>query len=376
MYRIRHEAHHRTGDKWCIYAMYDWAHGESDSIEAITHSICTLEFEHHRPLYDWFLEKLGILHPQQIEFARLNLTYTLMSKRKLLKLIEEGVVDGWNDPRLPTIVGMRRRGYTPAAIRSFCEEIGVAKMNSVHQIELLEHHLREDLNKHALRVMGVLDPVKVIIDNYPEGQVEDMDAVNNPEDESAGTRTVPFSGELWIERDDFMEDPPKKFFRLAPGREVRLRYAYFVTCVGIDKGENGEVTQIHCTYDPVTRGGSSPDGRKVKGTIHWVSAQHAIQSEVRLYDKLFTTEDAEDVVEGGDFHDNLNPESLVKLSGCMLEPGLQDAKPGTNYQFERKGYFVLDSVDSKPDRLVFNRTVGLRDSWARIQKQAKGAQKT
>jgi glutaminyl-tRNA synthetase len=374
MYRIRHQAHHRTGDKWCIYPMYDWTHGESDSIETITHSICTLEFEHHRPLYDWFLDKLGIYHPQQIEFARLNLTYTLMSKRKLLKLIEEGVVDGWDDPRLPTIVGMRRRGYRPAAIRSFCEEIGVAKMNSVHQIELLEHHLREDLNKHALRVMGVLQPLKVVIDNYPEDNVEEMDAVNNPEDATAGSRKVPFSRELWIERADFMEDPPKKFFRLAPGREVRLRYAYFVTCVGVDKDESGEITQIHCTYDPETRGGSSPDGRKVKGTIHWVSAQHAIGSEVRVYDKLFTTENPEDVPEGGDFHDNLNPESLVKLAGCMLEPGLQDAKPGTNYQFERKGYFVVDSVDSKPGSLVFNQTVGLRDSWAKIQKQA-GAQK-
>jgi glutaminyl-tRNA synthetase len=370
MYRIRHESHHRTGDKWCIYPMYDWAHGESDSIEGITHSICTLEFEHHRPLYDWFLDKLGVYHPQQIEFARLNLTYTLMSKRKLLKLIEEGVVAGWDDPRLPTIVGMRRRGYTPAAIRSFCDEVGVAKMNSVHQIELLEHHLREDLNKHALRVMAVLNPLKVILDNYPAGQTEDMDAVNNPEDEGAGMRKVPFSGELWIERDDFMEDPPKKFFRLAPGREVRLRYGYFVTCVGVDKdADSGEITAIHCTYDPETRGGSSPDGRKVKGTIHWVSAQHAVPAEVRLYDKLFATEDPEDVPEGSDFHANLNPESLVTLTGCMLEPGLRDAQADINYQFERKGYFVVDRADSKPDALVFNRTVGLRDSWAKMQKR-------
>ncbi len=361
MYRIRHAHHHRTGAKWCIYPMYDWAHGQSDSIEGITHSICTLEFEHHRPLYDWFLDKLGIYHPQQIEFARLNLTYTLMSKRKLLKLIQDGVVSGWDDPRLPTLVGMRRRGYTPAAIRSFCHEIGVAKMNSVHQIELLEHHLREDLNRRALRVMGVLDPLKVILDNYPEGQIEEMEAINNPEDPTAGTRKVPFGKELWIEKEDFMEDPPRKYFRLSPGQEVRLRYAYLVTCVGVDRDSTGRITAIHCTYDPTTRGGSAPDGRKVKGTIHWVSARHALPAEVRLYDKLFTTEDAKD--------DSLNPESLVTLRGCIVEPGLKDADPDTSYQFERKGYFVVDRVDSRPDALVFNRTVGLRDSWAKLQKQ-------
>ncbi len=368
MYRVLHAAHHRTGDAWCIYPMYDFTHGQSDSIERITHSICTLEFENHRPLYDWFLDELEIYHPRQIEFARLNLTYTVMSKRKLLRLVEEGLVDGWDDPRIPTICGLRRRGYTPEAIRSFCEKISVAKFNSTVDIGLLEHCLREDLNKRANRVMGVLRPLKVVIENYPEDQVDELDAVNNPEDESAGTRKVPFCRELYIERDDFMEDPPKKFFRLGPGREVRFRYAYFVTCTEAIKDEKtGEVVELRCTYDPATRGGSSPDGRKVKGTIHWVSARHAVKAEVRLYDHLFKTESPEEAEEGADFTQNLNPDSLETLSDCLVEPSLAGAEPPCRVQFERLGYFCVDR-DSSPERLVFNRTVSLRDTWAKVKK--------
>jgi len=369
MYRILHAVHHRTGDKWCIYAMYDWAHGLEDSIEGITHSICTLEFEDHRPLYDWFLDQLGAYHPQQIEFARLNLSYTVMSKRKLLQLVEEGHVNGWDDPRVPTIAGLRRRGYTPEAIRDFCDRVGVAKTDSVVDIALLEHCIREDLNRRAPRVMAVLNPIRLVIDNYPEGQVEDMDAVNNPEDPDMGTRKVPFSRVLYIERDDFREDPPGKFYRLAPGREVRLRYAYLVTCVDVKKDERtGEVIELHCTYDPQTRGGTPPDGRKVKGTIHWVSAQHALRAEVRLYDRLFTVENPLDVVEGEGFLGVLNPDSLQVVSG-YVEPSLASATRGSRYQFERLGYFCADSEDSSPDHLVFNRTISLRDSWAKIEKQ-------
>ena len=371
MYRILHAVHHRTGDTWCIYPTYDWAHGLEDSIEGITHSICTLEFENHRPLYDWFLDALGIHHPQQIEFARLNLTHTIMSKRKLLELVEEGHVTGWDDPRMPTICGLRRRGYTPESIRNLCRRIGVAKSEGTVDTALLEHCLREDLNKRALRVMGVLRPLRVIIDNYPEGRVEELEAVNNPEDSSAGTRKVPFSRVLYIERDDFMEDPPRKFFRLAPGREVRLRYAYYITCVDVVKDENtGEVVELHCTYDPATRGGDSPDGRKVKATLHWVSAAHAPAAEVRLYDHLFADEDPTDVAEGADWKDNLNPNSLQVLSGCRVEPGLADAAPGSRCQFERQGYFCVDP-DSSREKLVFNRTVTLKDTWAKIQKKAK-----
>ena len=368
MYRVLHAAHHRTGDKWCIYPMYDFTHGQSDSIEQITHSICTLEFENHRPLYNWFLDQLEIYHPRQIEFARLNLSYTVMSKRKLLRLVEEGLVVGWDDPRLPTICGLRRRGYTPEAIRNFCERIGVAKFNGTVDIALLEHCLREDLNKRANRVMGVLRPLKVVIENYPQDQVDELEAVNNPEDESAGTRKVPFCRELYIERDDFMEDPPKKFFRLAPGREVRFRYAYYVTCTDVIKDEKtGEVTELRCTYDPATRGGSSPDGRKVKSTIHWVSARHAVQAEVRLYDHLFKTEFPEEVEEGADFTDNLDPNSLQTLTDCLVEPSLAGAEPPCRVQFERLGYFCVDR-DSSPEKLVFNRTVSLRDTWAKVQK--------
>jgi glutaminyl-tRNA synthetase len=371
MYRILHEAHHRTGDQWCIYPMYDFAHGQSDSIEKITHSLCTLEFQDHRPLYDWFVEELDIYHPQQIEFARLNLSYTVLSKRKLLRLVNEKYVRGWDDPRMPTISGLRRRGYTPEAIRDFCDRIGVAKSDSIVDMALLEHCIRQDLNQRSQRVMGILNPLRVVIDNYPEGLVEEMEAINNPEDGSMGTRKVPFSKVLYIERDDFMEEPPKKFFRLAPGREVRLRYAYFVTCVGVVKDEKtGEVTELHCTYDPATKGGDAPDGRKVKGTLHWVSAAHALPAEVRLYDRLFLNENPDDTVGGADFTSNLNPNSLEVLKNCYVEPSLAGSKPGSRYQFERLGYFCVDP-DSGPDSLVFNRTVALRDSWAKIEAAMK-----
>ncbi len=369
MYRILHAEHHRTGSRWCIYPMYDWAHGLEDSIEGITHSICTLEFEAHRPLYDWFLDELGVYHPQQIEFARLNLTYTVMSKRKLLQLVEQGHVSGWDDPRMPTVSGLRRRGYTPESIRNFCERIGVAKTDSTIDIALLEHCIREDLNKRAPRVMAVLRPLRVVIDNYPEDQTEEVDAVNNPEDPDMGTRKVPFSRVLYIERDDFREDPPPKFFRLAPGREVRLRYAYFITCVGVVKDEHtGEVVELRCTYDPASRGGNSPDGRKVKGTIHWVSTAHALEVEVRLYDRLFTAEDPGEVRDGAGFESVLNPDSQEIVTG-YIEPSLAGAAPGSRYQFERLGYFCVDSKDSSAERMVFNRTVTLRDSWAKIEKK-------
>jgi len=371
MYRIVHAAHHRTGEKWCIYPMYDWAHGLEDSVEEITHSICTLEFENHRPLYDWFLDELGAYHPQQIEFARLNLTYTVMSKRKLLKLVQDGLVSGWDDPRMPTLSGLRRRGFSPAAIRNFCKLIGVNKFNSTVDMALLEHCLREDLNKTSPRVMAVLKPLKVVIDNYPEGQTEALEAINNPEDPSAGTRKVPFSRELYIERDDFMEDPPRKFFRLAPGREVRLRYAYFVTYTDVVKDENGEIVELHCTYDPATRGGDAPDGRRVKATLHWVSAQHAVGAEVRLYDNLFTKENPDDVEEGQDFTANLNPNSLEVRTDCFVEPSLSESEPLDRFQFERLGYFCVDR-NSTAEKPVFNRTVGLRDTWAKIQKARKG----
>ena len=367
MYRILRADHHRTGDKWCIYPTYDWAHGLEDYIEGIPHSICTLEFENHRPLYDWFLDQLNVHHPRQIEFARLNLTYTVMSKRKLLQLVQEGCVSGWDDPRMPTICGLRRRGYSPQAIRNFCRRIGVNKFNSTVDIALLEHCVREDLNKTSLRVMGVLRPLKVVIDNYPEGQVEEMEAVNNPEDASAGTRKVPFSRQLYIEREDFMESPPKKFFRLVPGREIRLRYAYFITCTDVVKDKSGEVVELHCTYDPATRGGDSPDGRKVKATLHWVSADHSLPAEVRLYDHLFTNQNPDDVPEGADFKSNLNPNSLQTLTNCRVEPFLAEAKPGSRYQFERLGYFCVDP-DGSEGKLIFNRTVTLRDPWAKIQK--------
>jgi glutaminyl-tRNA synthetase len=366
IYRIRRAEHHRTGDAWCIYPMYDFTHGLCDSIEGITHSICTLEFEDHRPLYDWFLDALGVYHPQQIEFARLNINYTVLSKRKLLMLVDRGYVRGWDDPRMPTISGLRRRGYTPEAIRDFAERIGVAKTNSVVDIALLEHCLREDLNKRAPRVMAVLRPLKVVLLNYREGQVEQLEAVNNPEDATAGTRQVPFGRELYIEQDDFREDPPKQFFRLAPGREVRLRYAYFIKCVDVIKDPHtGEVVELHCTYDPATRGGDAPDGRKVKATLHWVSAAHAHPAEVRLYDSLFTCPDPNDVPEGQDFTANINPNSLEVLPACWVEPGLADAPVGSRYQFERLGYFCLDP-DSTPGHPVFNRTVPLRDTWAKI----------
>ncbi|MFC1551673.1 glutamine--tRNA ligase/YqeY domain fusion protein [Candidatus Latescibacterota bacterium] len=365
IYRILRAEHHRTGNTWCIYPMYDFTHGYSDSLEGITHSICTLEFEDHRPLYNWFIEQLDIFHPQQIEFARLNLSYTVMSKRKLLELVEGGYVSGWDDPRMPTIRGIRRRGFTPGAIRNFCDRIGVAKRDSMVDVALLEFYIREDLNKRANRVMGVLRPLKVVIENYPEGQSEELDAVNNPEDPSAGTRNVPFSKVLYIERDDFMEDPPKKFFRLAPGREVRLRYAYFIKCTEVVKDNAGEVIELRCTYDPETKGGDAPDGRKVKATLHWVSAEHAVNAEVRLYDRLFNVENP--LGEEGDYKDYLNPKSLEVLSGCKLEPGLADAQPGDFCQFERLGYFSVDT-DSTEDKLVFNRTVTLRDPWANIQK--------
>jgi glutaminyl-tRNA synthetase len=372
MYRILRAEHHRTGNKWCIYPMYDWAHGQSDSIERITHSICTLEFEDHRPLYDWFLDQLGVYHPQQIEFARLNLTYTVMSKRKLLQLVAEGHVSGWDDPRMPTISGLRRRGYTPESIRVFCERIGLAKRDSTVDVALLEHCLREDLNKRAPRVMAVLRPLKVVIDNYPEDRVDELDAVNNPEDPAMGTRKVPFSRVLYIERDDFREDPPKKFYRLGPGREVRLRYAYFVKCVDMVKDPaTGEVIEIHCTYDPSTRGGDAPDGRKVKATLHWVSAAHAVEAEVRLYDRLFLKETPGDEKAGVDFKAHLNPGSLVVLRSCRLEPSLAHALPESRYQFERLGYFCVDPVDAGEGKLVFNQTVALRDTWAKIEKAGK-----
>ena len=368
MYRVLHAKHHRTGDKWCIYPMYDFTHGQSDSIEKITHSICTLEFEDHRPLYDWFVEALGIYHPQQIEFARLNLSYTVMSKRKLMRLVEEGNVTGWDDPRMPTISGLRRRGYTPESIRDFCERIGVAKKESTVDVALLEHCLREDLNRRASRVMGVLRPLRVIIDNYPENKVEGLEAINNPEDASMGTREVPFSRELYIEQDDFMEDPPKKFYRLAPGREVRLRYAYFIKCADVVKDDKtGEVVALHCTYDPKTKGGDSPDGRKVKATLHWVSAPHALEAEVRLYDRLFDKPNPEDDKDAPDFTAHLNPNSLETLTGCRVEPSLAGAKPESRYQFERLGYFCVDRKDSSEARVVFNRTVPLRDTWAKIK---------
>lgn len=370
IYRIKKTDHHRTGEKWCIYPMYDFAHCLSDSIEGITHSICTLEFEVHRPLYDWILDELDVHHPQQIEFARLNLSYTVMSKRKLLKLIEEGYVSGWNDPRMPTISGLRRRGYTPQSIRTFCKRIGVTKFNSVTDIALLEHCIREELNKTVPRVMAVLRPLKLVIENYPEDKVEELDGVNNPEDPGMGTRKVPFSRVLYIEHDDFREDPPKKFFRLAPGREVRLRYGYFVTCTGVVKDEKtGEVVEVHCTYDPQTRGGDAPDGRKVKGTIHWVSAPHSLEVEVRLYDRLFTEEKPDDVADGADFKDNLDPDSFEVLT-ARVEPGLAGAAQGSRYQFERKGYFFVDPLDSSSDALVFNQIVPLRDSWAKIEKKS------
>jgi glutaminyl-tRNA synthetase len=369
MYRILHATHHRSGDKWCIYPTYDFTHGQSDSIERITHSICTLEFENHRPLYDWYIRELGIFAPQQIEFARLNLTYTVMSKRLLLQLVKEGYVSGWDDPRMPTICGLRRRGYTPEALRSFCATIGVSKVDSVVDIALLEHCLRADLNKRSPRVMGVLRPLKVIIDNYPEGEVEEMDAVNNPEDAGMGTRLVPFSREIWIEQDDFREVPPKKYHRLAPGQEVRLRYAYLVRCVKVVKDPTtGEVVEVHCTYDPATRGGNTPDGRKVKGTIHWVSAARGLSAEVRLYDHLFTKPDPSDVPEGQDYKVNLNPHSLERLADCYVEPSLKGAAPGTRVQFERLGYFCVDAA-STPDVPVFNRTVSLVDTWAKIEKK-------
>ena len=370
IYRILKASHHRTGDKWCIYPMYDFTHGLSDSIEGITHSICTLEFEDHRPLYDWFLDKLDVYHPQQIEFARLDLSYTVMSKRKLLELVREGLVSDWNDPRMPTISGLRRRGFTPESIRKFSERIGVAKKrDTVVELGVLEHAVREDLNLKAPRVMAVLRPLKIILDNYPEDLVEEFEIVNNPEDPSMGSRKVPFSRELYIERDDFHEDPPKKFFRLAVGREVRLRAAYFIKCESVVKDEKtGEITELHCTYDPDSRGGEAKDGRKVKGTLHWVSARHAIEAEVRLYDHLFIKEDPGDVPEGGDFKDNLNPDSLEVLKSCQLEHSLADADKGNRFQFLRHGYFCVDTVDSTKDKLVFNRTVTLRDSWAKINK--------
>jgi glutaminyl-tRNA synthetase len=372
MYRILHAAHHRTGDKWSIYPTYDFAHGQSDSIEGITHSICTLEFEDHRPLYDWFLEQLNIHHPQQIEFARLNLTYTVLSKRKLLQLVQQGYVSGWDDPRMPTLAGFRRRGYTPEAIRMFCERIGVAKRNSMVDIAMLEHCLREDLNKRAPRVMAVLRPLKVVIDNYPEGQLEELEAINNPEDRTMGTRKVPFSREIYIEQDDFREEPPKGFFRLSPGREVRLRYGYIIKCLGVVKDPaTGAIEEVHCSYDPETKSGLSQSSRKVKATIHWVSAAHAAQAEVRLYDHLFIKEDPEEVPEGADWMEKLNPKSLETLIGCKVEPFLASANKGERYQFERLGYFCVDSRDSSPNHLVFNRIVTLRDPWAKMEKALK-----
>lgn len=370
LYRIRKENHHRTGDTWCIYPMYDFAHCLSDAIEGITHSLCTLEFENHRPLYDWILDNTPSLsHPQQIEFARLNLSYTVMSKRKLLNLVEAGHVSGWDDPRMPTLSGLRRRGYTPEAIRNFCETIGVAKVEGMNDVALLEHHLREDLNKRALRVMAVLNPLKVVIENYPADKEEEIEAVNNPENEKDGKRKVPFSKELYIEKDDFKEDPPKKFFRLAPGREVRLRYGYFIKCERVVKDEKtGEIIELRCTYDPETRGGNAPDGRKVKGTLHWVSAKHALDAKVRLYDRLFSSENPAKEKDIDDFKESVNPDACEVVSQAKLEPGLKDAQAGQPYQFERLGYFCIDNKESSRDELIFNRTVTLRDSWAKIEK--------
>jgi glutaminyl-tRNA synthetase len=373
MYRILRATHHRTGDQWCIYPTYDFTHGQSDSIEGITHSICTLEFENHRPLYDWYLEQLGVYHPRQIEFARLNLTYTVMSKRKLLALVKEGHVSGWDDPRMPTICGLRRRGYTPEAIRSFCDRIGVAKFNSMIDVTVLENSIREDLNRRAPRAMAVLRPLRVVIENYPQDQVDEVEAVNNPEDDRAGTRKVPFSRVLYIEQDDFREDPPKQFFRLAPGREVRLRYAYYISCKEVIKDpRTGEIVELRCTYDPATKGGTSPDGRKVKATIHWVSAQHGLPAEVRLYDHLFSKEDPDDAEEGTDWRTNLNPKSREVITQCLVEPSLGGATSGSRFQFERLGYFCLDP-DSSPTQLVFNRIVTLRDTWAKIEKAQAAA---
>ena len=372
MYRILHAHHHRTGDTWCIYPMYDFTHGQSDSIERITHSICTLEFENHRPLYDWYLDQLEVYHPQQIEFARLNLTYTVMSKRMLLTLVKEGLVGGWDDPRMPTLCGLRRRGYTPESIRNFCATIGVSKTNSMIERSVLENAVREDLNERAPRVLAVLRPLKVVIENFPEGETEMLEGANHPQQPERGTRQLPFTRELYIERDDFMEDPPKKFFRLGPGREVRFRYAYFVTCKEVIKDETtGKVTELRCTYDPKTRGGSAPDGRKVKGTIHWVSAEHSLPAEVRLYDHLFNKENPTDVAEGEDFTANLNPQSLETLVDARVEPSLADAEVGVGYQFERTGYFCVDPIDSTSDHLVFNRTITLRDTWAKVAKGGK-----
>lgn len=369
LYRILHMEHHRTGNRWCIYPMYDYAHGQSDSIENVTHSICTLEFDDHRPLYNWFIEQLGIFPSRQYEFDRLSITYTVMSKRKLLRLVQEGRVNGWDDPRMPTLSGMRRRGYTPEAIRNFCANVGVSRTNGITQLSHLEYFLREDLNKHAARVMAVQRPLRVVIDNYPDDLVEEMDAVNNPEDASAGTRKVPFSKVLYIEQEDFREDPPKQYYRLAPGREVRLRYGYLITCRSVVKDADGNIVELHCTYDPETRGGNTPDGRKVKSTIHWVSAAHAVDAEVRLYETLFTKENPDDVEEGQDFTANLNPNSLEVLTGCKVEPSLRDATPGARYQFERMGYFSVDP-DSTAGKPVFNRTIGLRDTWAKIEQRA------
>jgi glutaminyl-tRNA synthetase len=369
MYRILHAEHHRTGNKWCIYPLYDFAHGQSDSLEKVTHSICTLEFEDHRPLYNWFIEQLGIFPSQQIEFDRLNLSYTLLSKRKLLQLVNEGIVRGWDDPRMPTLSGVRRRGYTPEALRNFVNSIGVSKTNGTIELAMLEHFLREDLNKRVPRVMAVLRPLKLVIDNYPEGKVEEMDAINNPEDASAGMRKVPFSRVLYIERDDFRENPPKQFYRLSPGREVRLRYGYFVTCTNVVKDASGEVVEVHCTYDPATRGGNAPDGRKVKSTIHWVSAAHAVNAEVRVYDSLFVKENPNEVEEGKDWTANVNPNSLEVIRDAKLEPSLANANSGARYQFERLGYFCVDP-DSKPGAPVFNRTVALKDTWAKVEKRS------
>jgi glutaminyl-tRNA synthetase len=371
MYRILHESHHRSGDKWCIYPMYDFAHGQSDSLEGITHSLCTLEFENNRELYNWYLDALGIYHPQQIEFARLNLTYTVMSKRVLKQMVEKGYVSGWDDPRMSTLSGMRRRGYTPEAIRKFCDTIGLAKTNSVVDVGLLEHHVREDLNKRAERRMAVLRPLRLVIDNYPEDQVEQLEADNNPEDATAGTRKVPFSRDLYVEQDDFMEDPPKKWFRLAPGREVRLKHAYYVTCQEVVRDPaTGQVMELHCSYDPASRGGWSPDNRKVQGTLHWVSAAHAIEAEVRLYDRLFTVPDP--LAQGEDFLGYVNPDSMKVLQSCRLEPALSGATVGSRYQFLRLGYFCVDP-DSSQDQLVFNRTESLRDSWSKMQKSQRGS---
>jgi len=370
MYRIRKVTHHRTGDKWCIYPMYDWAHGQSDSIEGITHSLCDLAYEDHRPLYDWFLDQLGIHHPRQIEFARLNLSYTILSKRFLLQLVEKGYVRGWDDPRMPTLAGMRRRGYAPEAIRAFCDRIGVAKNESIVDIALLEHYVREHLNRRALRVMAVLHPLRVVIINYPENRVEELEAVNNPEDESMGTRKIPFSRVLYIDHEDFREAPPDKWFRLAPGREVRLQHAYYITCQEVVKDGSGRVVELRCTYDPATRGGQSPDGRRPKGTLHWVSAAQALDAEVRLYDCLFTKRDPTEVEEGGDFKDNVNPNSVENLKSCKVEPSLAGAEIGSRYQFLRTGYFCVDP-DSTKGRLVFNQTVALRDTWAKVEEIGK-----